>query len=202
MAGLYQAILLSKINPINIVRNNKIKTNKSFRKIIIGLQIFILSSIGLFTYNVYQQYIFAENFNLGFDKKNLVYLRSDRSKYEEIDKHWVAFKEEVKQTPGVKSICYIEDNFPDSGYEELYEDHKAEPDKKVLIDYMFVEKDFFNTLGLELTEGRLPNNFHANDTIYPAILSQEAIDRLGIINPVGKEYDFYKSDCKKIWSPL
>jgi putative ABC transport system permease protein len=63
-------------------------------------------------------------------------------------------------------------------------------DKEVLVqvEYMFVDFNFLETIGIKLGEGRYFSKEFGSDLTQSIILNETAVQKLGIVNPVGQKH--------------
>lgn len=111
--------------------------------------------------------------DLGYEKENLLYFESSGR----IVKNPEAFLYEIKQMPGVVNASSMLGNFIFGRRENEH----AEFD----IHITQVNYGFFETLGIEIKEGRSFSRDFGSDTLQ-LIYNEAAIENLGIKDPVGK----------------
>ena len=126
---------------------------------------------------------------MGYNHANLIYLElngDSRKKYE-------ALKQELTSITGVESFT-CSDKLPFWGGNSSwgYDWEGKDPENKVLICKMNIDRNYFKTMGIKLGEGTtFPDNYDKvlgpDDLKSPkVILNQEAIRRMGMKDPVGK----------------
>ena len=191
LSVVYPAIYISSFNPAQAIKraHNGRKGRLGLKNILVVLQ-FVLSVVLITgTLVISQQLRFINNYDLGYNHSNLVYLPlSGEAK----TKHEV-LKKEFNRISGVINLTRT-DRVPFYGGNSSwgYEWEGKDPENKVLICNMQADRNYFETLGITMAEG---NNFpesyeEVQDpetlTSPKIILNQEAIRRMQLLDPVGK----------------
>ncbi len=188
LLGLFTAVipsvLLSKSNPVEILKNRTIKagSNFSFRgklvvfQFIITLVLFI--SIGI----VYSQMRFLNNKNLGFDKENVVMLPMNSvlsEKWDDVKSRFHAHPCIVSATISKRSPTGRLLDAP--GFRVFLNGQWISCDRSV--PHNRVDWDFFKTYGIDIIAGRDFNKDIQSDNGSSFILNKEALSCFGIDDP-------------------
>ena len=196
---VYPSMYLSSINAVVAMKKSEHGRQRliNFKNLLVVLQ-FALSIVLISgSIIISQQIKYVNNFNLGYNHANLIYLPLDgnaKSKNE-------AMRQEFSKITGVESITRS-DKLPFwQGSSSWGHDWEGkDPDNKVLICKMNVDRNYFNTLGIKLVDGtNFPDIYdkvlkQEEFTSPRVILNQEAIRRMGIANPVGKYFNLWSSN--------
>ena len=188
---LYPSFYLSSFSPVLALKNaaNKKVTGFNLKNFLVVVQ-FILSVILISgSIAISKQIKYINNYDLGYNKANLVYLSltgESKNKYDIIT-------QKIKQLSGVTNIS-LTDNLPLYGTSSSwgYDWEGKDPDKRVLISQISVDRNYFKTMGISFIEGTTFPNIcdrvvRPEDMTTPmVILNKEAIRRMGMDNPVGK----------------
>ena len=198
LAGVYPAFVLSSFQPASVLKG-KMQTSKSGVFLRNGLVVFQFAiSIALIscTMIIFNQMNFMLNKSLGFEKDHMMVIESafnvNRDNFQNPDPDLVqirsrfeTFENEVKKVQGVKNATYTSAmpgdvmpgfivRVPGSGEKE-----------SMVARGLSVDETFFETLEIDLTEGRLfSKNF--NDSL-SMILAASTVEKLGLENPIGKK---------------
>ena len=143
------------------------------------------------TIAVTAQLNYINNYDLGYNQDNLIYLNLDeatKTKHE-------ALSSEFKNIPGVVNLTKS-DKLPFWGGNSSwgYDWQGKDPENKVLICIMRVDRNYFETLGITFAEGRsfapvfdkIDNTDDESEYAGEVILNQEALKRMRMIEPIGK----------------
>jgi ABC-type antimicrobial peptide transport system permease subunit len=187
ISGYYPAFYLSGITTIDILKG-KVKTSFSellARKGLVVFQFTISLFLIVAVLAVYNQMQFIQNMNLGYDRKNVLYIERDGPLMEKSQ----AFLERAKNLPAISNASSIQgaiaqtgDNSNTSGID--WKGRNSDDDLVYAIktvDYNLIE-----TLDIKMAEGRsFSSNFGAeNESL---IFNETAIKAMGIDKPIGKK---------------
>ncbi len=187
----YPAFHMSAFAPIHSLQSQHSRSNVKF-SLKNGLIItqFVMS-IGLIICSlcVSNQLHFISNYDLGYKKDNLVYLKLPGNSGEQHDQ----LSQEFEKISGVVSMTKT-NKLPFYGGNSSwgYEWEGKDPDKEVLICQMRVDPNFFTTMNISFECGRTYSDIyeHWNDlqdqNKLEIVLNKTAIDRMGLDEPISK----------------
>ncbi len=138
----------------------------------------ILLLIAVFA--VSRQNSFLLNYELGFDKENILVISSEE---EFLNNELSGFKKEIQQLAAVRSVSLssqtVGKNLTTNGY--VIEGQQ----QRSLLNVLYTDADFLNCFGIDLIEGR---NFSSNSQLdKDAILvNQQLVKKSGWDNPIDK----------------
>ena len=190
---VYPSMYLSSINPVFALKKAWVGKRGGFslKSLLVVVQFALAIVLISGSIVISQQIRYVNNYNLGYNHANLIYLGLDG---EAKNKH-EAIKQELTGIMGVESISRS-DKLPFWGGNSSW-GHKWEgkdPENKVLICKMNVDKNYMKTLGIKIVDGScFPDSYDGvlkqNEVLSPqVILNQEAIKRMGLKDPVGKQF--------------
>ena len=189
----YPSLYLSSVNAVSALKKTVPNKHKSFSLKSLLVVIQFMLSIGLICGSIIisRQIKYVTNYDLGYNHANLIFISLDG---DASGKH-EAIKQELKGIAGIKNITRS-DKLPFWGGNSSWghDWEGKDPESKILICKMNVDKDYFETLGLKFISGKgLPEAYdvvlNPNDISSPQIiLNQEAVKRMGMENPVGKYF--------------
>jgi putative ABC transport system permease protein len=184
LSGGYAALLLSRFNPVALLKGLKIQSagDLPVRKILVVFQFTVSTVMIIGTIVLLMQVRFLNNTNLGFDKNLMVVIDVNvgkaRSNFE-----WV--KGEMAKVPAVEKVS-VTSRVP--GEWKTFRRVKAKQEGSAgdhLIAYAIAaDKDFLSTYDIQLLEGR---NFQNESDTSAILINETAAKMLGITdsgNPV------------------
>ncbi len=182
IAGIYPAMVLSGLKPSLVLKGN-FSTSKQSYWLRNGLLVFqfsvaVVFIIGLFIINSQLKYMGNED--LGFKPNQVVYIKNisifnDPLKFQPV-------REKILKIPGIKSATVA--TFIPGGENGL--NSYTANGLKANIDFVDVDFDYFETLGIKLKEGRFFSNEFKIDTVNAAVINESAVAKYGIKNPIGQ----------------
>ena len=193
LSGIYPAVILSSFSPLRALKSMfmvKSKKQVRLRSILVIVQ-FTLSIILIFSaIVVLSQLQYIKNFNLGYESENLIYIELPG----QAKKNHIPFSNEILKIPGVVKLTKA-DKPPfwsgNSSWGFDWED--KDPNVTVLINTMWVDKNYFSVLGIPFIDGdSFSDRFDSYDVDkienLDVILNTEAIRRMKLNDPVGKYF--------------
>jgi ABC-type antimicrobial peptide transport system permease subunit len=182
LAGSRPAFYLSSFQPVKVLKNN-IQAGKGValpRKILVVLQFACSVALIISTIIIYKQVQFAKDRPIGYDINSLLITDINN----DLDRNYTALKHELMQQGIVEKVTRASspatniywhsdvDNWPGKNAGETIE-----------MGTIIVAEDYFETLGISLTEGR--KFINSNDTT-SVIFNEAAIKAMRIENPLGQ----------------
>lgn len=195
----YPALYMSSFAPVKALKKQA-KTGAKhwgFKNALIIVQFSL--SIGLIICSIFisVQLKYVSNFDLGYNKENLIYLElngASTKKHEVLQKEFEKISGIVSQTR-----CGTLPFWGGSSSWGFQWEGKHQ-EKDILFSHIDVDRNYFETLGIELSDGQTfsrkydqVDSDRSNDEI---VLNAEAIRLMGIDNPVGKKFWHGGSDSK------
>lgn len=168
LSGIYPALLLSALRPIEILKN-KIRlggSNLLTKSLITGQ--FVVSVIMIIsTIVILQQLRYMQTKPLGFTKDNIVMIHADGT---ESNRIFPLFKQSIKSMPEVKSITGSELGLgADQGWSRQGWDYNGSHHEAY--EY-FIDPEFINVMDMKLISGRNFTNEMVADTVNSVIINE------------------------------
>ncbi len=188
-AGIYPSLYLSGFSPISVLKGRIRRGSKSsgLRSGLVVFQFTVSIALIVGTIIINQQMNFILNKDAGFDKEQVLQLQSTNVLGDQVE----VFKDEIKNIPGVVNAS-ISDYLPIEGTKRngntVFNEGKASSEEGIFAQAWIIDEDYFETLGLNLMEGRNFAKDRATDD-GKAIINQEMAHRLGMAQPVGQNFD-------------
>ena len=184
IAGSYPALYLSGFKPVSILKGKLPAsfTESWIRKGLVVFQFSISVILIVSVLVVYQQMKLIQTTNLGYNKDNIIRFLNDGN----LPKNLSPFIAELKNIPGVINASDVSGdllgNYDHSGGGITWQGK----DPNLNIEYYGNAADvgFFETMGLQMVDGRTFSNNYADSS--SVIFNESAIKAMGLKNPVGK----------------
>ncbi|MFC1493317.1 ABC transporter permease [candidate division KSB1 bacterium] len=178
LAGLYPALYLSSIKPINVLQGGQgIKGSSHLytRKILMSIQfgISIISIITIVYFNQLYDYWMAYDRGIAVDNIVNVYMR---------DLNLETFKNEILKNSDVRGVSFSSEIplYGGGGYMGLKTKNMTDPIKMF---YFNNDAEFINNFNLELVAGRNFSREYSTDIGKSIILNEKAVQALGFTTP-------------------
>jgi len=190
VSGIYPAFFLSAFRPAAIFRGGSLTGTRSalFRKSLVVLQFGLSTVFVVGTLVVASQIRYLQTRNLGYDKDSIVHFRLRGS----LPKNYQAFKDELSQTAGIIGVTSSSDipTYTVHSTTDFAWQGQA-PEDFLLVHQFSVDYDYFETLGMEMAQGRsFSRDFLSDKDAF--IVNETAVRRMGFEEPLGKWVRLYE----------
>ena len=190
IAGSYPSFYTSSIKPVLALKGNIASPRGQWiRKISVATQFFISIGLIICTFVIYQQMAFVRDYDLGFEKDNVLVLEppNDSTMYERT----IAFKKNLMNHSTIKNVSAggpgsLPGADTNRGSINLVTDGKQEAR---MVDYINIDEDYLSTLGIRVVEGRSFDSRPGDKT--NAVMVNEALVRMmGWKKPLEQKVSF------------
>jgi putative ABC transport system permease protein len=178
LSGWYPAIYLSRIPAMAAIKKGVVRgeTGLGLRKVLVGFQFSISVAVVITAMLMYKQMEFVKSKDLGFNKEDIVIVPIRDS----ITSNRMPKIQKTLQ----KSSFILASSMSSSSSEKslgrtLIRARKGEKSNyQIVMDYMVVALDYFNTMEIELVKGRSFNSEDKNRNDDPIIINETAANLL------------------------
>ena len=187
-AGSYPALFLSSFRPVKVLKGTIRTGTRSalFRSVLVVTQFALSIVLIIGTGVIYTQLDYIRNKKLGFDKEHLIYIVMRGN----IGQSYDALKSELTQNPNILGVTaasglptYIGSSTSGFDWEG------KNPDDDILMHYNEVDFDYFETLKMEMAEGRSFSRAFPSDTVSAVIVNEEAVRVMGVESPLETRFE-------------
>ncbi len=174
VAGFYPAMLISKSNPSQMIRNKgfrEVKGNLHFNRVMVTFQFIIAQILIVSALIVFQQISYIESKDMGYDRENIITVDIPESNPTLLDQ----FSNELLRNAHIASLSFASTspgntrNFPDIS--RIIDNATI----TTITESKVVDSSYIHTFGLTLLEGR---NFTSRESGNPIIVNQKLIKEL------------------------
>lgn len=185
VSGSYPALFLSSFKPISVLRGTLKGDSKSpsLRKILVVTQFSVSIILILTTIVVYRQLAYIQDVDLGFDKKNVVYI----SMPVDLSRKYENVKNELLQNPNVLNVTRAAE-LPAfiRGSSGGWDWEGKNTDEKIFMSEAVVGFDYIETFKMKMEQGRTYSKEFSTDKSEAIIINEEALKLMDIKSPLGK----------------
>jgi len=200
-AGVYPSFILSSQKPVSIFSSYDHSAPQRTRP----LNLLVISQFSLCitlisaTFIMHKQTNFLADHDTGIAKDELITIPLNMHIGNGINNEkFDVFAEELKKNPGIKNVSLGLSSPSDAGVGGSYPGWEGQPEgKKVEMFWCPVFYDYFETLGIEIVDGRSFSSKFPGDVVNwekrtsAYVINEKAVKEMGISEPVGKEFEAY-----------
>ena len=178
MAGYYPALHLSALQPIKILKS-RFSPNSgglNMRKMLVVFQFFISVSMALGTVLVLNQLEYMQQKELGFNKEELLVINASKIAKNRIE----SLKNEMLGIPGINQVTYSNGVPGRPGWiGQIAYPEGRESENPVSVEFLAVDENYMDALGLELVAGRFFDPARETDMVDGLVLNEKAVEIFG-----------------------
>jgi putative ABC transport system permease protein len=156
LAGYYPAWVISAVRPAEILKGKMQSSSKGvqLRRTLVVFQFVISVGLVLCTFVVIRQLEFMRNENLGFNKEQVIVLNSSRATVNDRSVY-SAFKNDLRSLAAVQQVTCTNSVPGRQGWRgQISYSENTPKGESVSAEYLAVDEDYVETLGLKVIAGR------------------------------------------------
>ncbi len=181
LAGYYPALVLSALKPAEVLKGKMQSSARGIqlRRSLVVFQFVISAILVVGTLVVLDQLNYMQQQDLGFEKDEIMVINSSRARASNPDA-FETLKLELKKLAVVGNVSMTNSLPGNPGWQGQvsYPEGKTGADA-VSVEYMAIDDDYLNTLGLNLIAGSNFDKLHAVDLEEGLILNEAAVTAYG-----------------------
>jgi putative ABC transport system permease protein len=182
LSGLYVAVYLAGLNPINALKARYYTPGKfNLSKIFIGFQLFITLSLLICMTTIYTQIRLCYISNLSISRQNIILVPLKTPDFQK----YSSMKSKLGRIGDI--ISYSGTSLFSLPSSSIHTVKAMIPTSKepIMIEWISIDKDFFKTLGIPIVRGRDFDTSSMRRNEIECIFNEEGIRALGYKRPVG-----------------
>jgi putative ABC transport system permease protein len=190
LSGFIISRKISKYKTVELVMSipDTVLKRSLLAKILIGVQLVLFISLMQFSTIINNQSDYFKNKDLGFDRENLLIVQ----RHDFIsDERFSAIKEELIKSPGIMDVSAALLLPPTTSSMLQKVKCNDDPEKKIDLELLGVEKDFIKTFGIKIVEGNDFSKTTSSGVTRSVIMTKSALKSIGLFSDeLGKQVDF------------
>lgn len=140
ISGIFPALFITSLNPVDIVKGSFQKKNKSsYSKILVSIQFVATIVLIICSMTIVKQTNYIRNYNLGFTKDNIISIEVGMKGNQKL-----AFRDILHKIPGVEQVSYVAGSPLDGGNNQSF----IYNDEPVSFQEFIVDTAFFSMLNI------------------------------------------------------
>ncbi len=197
VSGSYPALFLSSLQTIQTLKGTSHYSARSsiFRKVSVIFQFALSIFLIISTLILYRQMDFIKRKDLGYQHKDVLCIRMTGN----MSGQYETVKHEMLQNPSIVSITRSAQHPVNIGSSvRALEWDGKNPAESASMNFEYVDYDYFQTLGMEIIDGRAFSKEFATDLTDGYIVNEEAVKLMGMDSPVGKRLSVFRKEGRII----
>lgn len=190
LAGLYPALVLSGQKAVFALKQG-VRAGSEMRSVLIAFQFGISIALISATLVINKQMQHLSDQALGFDQEQVVMIKLFP---EDMGSHYASLRERLLANRHFVSVTRSERTMGEPWPVNALLVDGRDPSESKQVRGTQVGYDYFETLGIDLVEGRAFSEAFPRDRTNSIILSEQAVAYLGLEDPVGQDVHYFSLD--------
>ena len=188
IAALYPSLYLSSLEPVASLkgRGRLQPGGAGFRRVLIVFQFVISMALLTGSLIIHHQLAFLNSKDLGFDHEHIVVVPLKNNK---LTTQLTSIKSTLGEVSGVMSVS-ASSSVPGGQFNQNELALYSNPQQTVNASEVFVDYDFFKTMGIDTISGRTFSVSHVTDSA-SFVINEATARQLGMGDAIGKEILWY-----------
>ena len=183
--GVSMISYISRIRPVIAMEGTKTfrRGQPALNVILVGCQFVIFYILLICSLGIFKQLQYTHKKDLGYDWQNLLMVELEQGS---LENSFNVLKNELLAIPGVEKITGGMFIPPTNSVMSFHTKKLDGSEDEVNLEAIMVDRDFLETMGIELESGRSLSDFDNYDS-WKIALNQKAVDILGVPDPFGEK---------------
>ncbi|MFH0757959.1 MAG: ABC transporter permease [Bacteroidota bacterium] len=185
MGGTYPALYLSRFSPVLVMKGISQSGNSRgiFRKVLTVIQFTISGVMIACTLVVVKQLDYMQNKDQGWDMERVVTFQLPDN---EPASKMKLLKEQILENPGIRNATLTNSGIGNGSPKVIFDMETSNGMEPRGINFVVVDHDFVETMGIEMAEGRDFSRDFIGDTLSGVVVNETLAARLNWEEPIGK----------------
>jgi putative ABC transport system permease protein len=185
LTGLYTSFFMRHLNAMAVIKgfNQPAPKIRSFRSILIVIQMCIFCTLLTCKLIVFRQYRYANQKDTGHIKKDIIYMYTNDVPGQE------QFMEDIRSCPEVIDMGCGTSELPMEDFRAKVNAALTFEDQRLPYTRFGVQYHYLETMGISLKEGRYFSEDFPGDMKQGVILNEKAVKVFNLSDPVGKRWN-------------
>ncbi|MGB3618223.1 MAG: ABC transporter permease [Catalinimonas sp.] len=182
LAGSYPALLLSHFRPARVLKGTMPKSagGGRLRQVLVVGQFAVSVALVVGAAVAYQQLRYLQEKSLGFDTEQVVLIDTHGAR--EVSSGYQAFKQTLEQQSDVRGVTAA--NWLPGAEWQVSFPARVQDEYVEAAGILYVDYDFFDVMGLPLTQGRAFSDQFPADGAGAFIINEQVVEQLKLENPL------------------
>jgi len=186
LAGFYPALVLSRFNPVETLYGKLRYSGKNYlSRSLVVLQFTLATILIISTVTIYSQFNYLINYNLGYDKTNVLTVQGGRMNKLKLD----ALKTELLREPAIKHVTAKQSG----GYITVAHINGATNQE---FGFNLIDEETFPMFRIPIVKGRNFSREFPRDSTTALVVNETFVKVAGWRHPIGEIIDFYYNNKK------
>ncbi|RKX26602.1 MAG: hypothetical protein DRP45_03125 [Candidatus Zixiibacteriota bacterium] len=194
LAGMFPAVSMASTLPAGTVRGQHVtgRTDRRLRQTLVVAQFTISVAFLLLAALMHQQLNYIVTKDIGLDKENVVRLPATT----DVEKSYDFFKRRLLEHPGILAVTTSGQNVVhiNSTIGNNWDFDGRDPATRIALHFDWVGYDYDRVLDIKMAQGRFYSEEYATDASDGIVLNEEAVQLMGIDDPIGKRFSYWGRD--------
>jgi len=185
--GSYPAFFLSKFTPTTVLKGEITQGSAGslFRKILVVIQFTVSVVMIICTLVVFRQLNYLKNKDQGYNQENVLTLELNQG----MIRRYPVLKQNLLENNDIKYVTMTSSPMGEGSGKLLFNVETDLGMQSRGINFVFVDHDFIETLGIKMVNGRDFQQDMPSDTINSVVVNETFVNRMAWSDPIGKKVE-------------
>lgn len=185
--GMFTIRYFSRIEPVNALKGIKLPGThqQKARKLLVSVQFIIFIVLVSLSVGIYKQLYYTKHHDLGFDPENVITFNIGMNP--SLASGYESFKQKLLTHHDITEVSAGMWIPPTNSRMSITLKSEKESGQKIKAEALYIDKDFVETMGLNLLKGKTLSDF-GNHYEKKILLNEAAVEELSLDEPIGETF--------------